>query len=622
MNMTKKQAKLASYIQDEMTGAEGGYSDTVQSLRQTAIKYYNGEPRGDEVKDRSGHVSMDTAAAVNTTLALMRSMLISECGVKFEAEGPEDEALAEAERDICTDVFYSYNDGETILMNALKDGLLSRQAWVGFDAVQVGDEVEIVTRAVASENIMYRSGWEGDLQEIPFIAEGMQFTRSELVELGISKEKVDKLPTADGDSNRTPVNARDRGHVNETQYSDKSQDYIWVWVSYIIADCGEGAKRYRALYCDNKVNEYEPYDVVPLALGSPFVSPHRLTGESLFERVQAIQDVNTALQRQLIDNISVNNNSRVVYDPAVTNEYDVMNPKAGGGIRSRDPMNGVAPLVTPDMTTGILGGLEFFRRKRAEVAGASTDMGEAGAQMMNKSATQASIDKAQSELITNLIASTFAATLIKQCYYLTRYFLRNYATRPYLATVNGQAVPVNPVQWPEQRRIKVTAGKSPSEKAQEAAAIAQNIALSAQMMQAGMAGQLADAQTLYRNQIRYLKLNGVDEAESLLIDPTSPQAQQAQQQQAQMQQQMQAMQQEMIKLQSQLEQAKLAEDARQADQDNATKIYDIETKAEIEMAKTAGDGSIKLEVERMKTEQARAQRSNDGGADNDRGTLR
>ena len=65
---------------------------------------------------------------------------------------------------------------------------------------------------------------------------------------------------------------------------------------------------------------------------------------------------------------------------------------------------------------------------------------------------------------------------------------------------------------------------------------------------------------------------------------------------------MEQMQAQMVQMQAQLEQAKLAEDARQHDGDLAFKYAESELNAALEEAKIAGQGTIELEKQRMVNE--------------------
>jgi len=153
----------------------------------------------------------------------------------------------------------------------------------------------------------------------------------------------------------------------------------------------------------------------------------------------------------------------------------------------------------------------------------------------------------------------------------------------------------------------VKAGKSPGEKAQMTQALGAHVQLQAQAMQLGMDGILADANTLYKTQMLYLKMSGIEDAESLAIDPASPSAQQAAQGKAQQAQAMAQAQQRITDLTIQLEQAKIAEDGRQADQANATKIMELEAKIEMAIAELTAKGTLELEKQSREAAQRAAE---------------
>ncbi len=607
--------KLGQIARRELERAEGRNSDELQTNRAQAMAYYRGTARGDEVEGRSTVISMDVADTTNAMLAMLRDMLILDAELVIEAEGEQDEAQAKAESDICSDVFLKDNPGERLLLAAIKDGLLLKN---GCLKVRMEDG-EMRVDGVPIENVSYTAAWDGPLQEVPFFSERIPYTRSELVELGVKKSVVDELqpysdyePTGSIERN---VTYRD-SHDGET----RDQDQIECFECYILADMdGDGiAERYQALIAGN--NEcllFEEVPVIPYALGSPFLAAHRLTGESVFDRVKEIQDSNTHFLRQWHDNVSVVNNGRYVYNPNLVMEEDIMEPKAGGGIRAKE-VGAVVPLPNLDMTAGIAQAIDANNKRRSEAVGAALDMASAEGQLMNKSATQASIEKGNSELIASMVASNFALTLVKGVYALIHFHLRMYSERFYLARVNGQAVEVDPSTWPNVRRMHVRCGMSPGQKAEQKMALQTHLQLQAQAMMQGLDGVMASEQTLYRTQMRVLRMSGVMDPESLAIDPSSPIAQQARQQKAQeqqaMAQQMAAQQEQITQLQVQLEKAKLSEDARQHDDEIRFKYYDAQLSADTEETKLAAQGVIDLQKQRDANDQSEHQETERGDA--------
>ncbi len=646
MKQTQKNRDiLASICQGALTTAEGAYSDDLQANRQEAMKYYRAGPRGDEKANRSAWVSTDVADTVNATLAQMLDTVTLGADVRFRPNGLDDAAQALAESRICKDVIFSDNDGERKIQEAIKDALLMRNGCmkVGveditdvqrynveglppeqvaavldrFDDAEQQDEWVIakVERrefridAVPIENISYEPNFAGRFQDLPFFAEHYTARRSDLIAEGYDKARVNDLPA--GSVEQQSTNPRNYTADTAVNGQTRDMDKIDVAECYVLVDLDgdDIAERYRVIYAANReVLQYEPADVIPYAMGSAYTNAHRITGESLFDHVKPIQDAATTLTRQFMDNVSINNQSRVVYDPSRVSEEDVLTPQAGGGIRSTD-MNAVMPLPVMDMTSGILMALDHFNRKRAEKAGGSLDMTSAEAQLMNTSATAASIDKNNMEMMAGMMSGNIADTLIRQLYLLTHYMLRTFADRPYLVDIQGQTQEMDPRMWPPRNRIQVRSGLSANQRTEQANALTQHLSLQISAMQQGMNGQLANADTLYRTSSAILELKGVGNPELYGIDPTSPQAQQAAQQQAEQQQQQQQMQiqmqQQQQQLIAQLEQAKLAEDARQHDSELEFKYYDTDTDAAVAQAKIEGQGAIDLERQQMANDQAR-----------------
>jgi hypothetical protein len=230
-------------------------------------------------------------------------------------------------------------------------------------------------------------------------------------------------------------------------------------------------------------------------------------------------------------------------------------------------------------------------------------MASAEAQLVNKSATAASIETGNQELVSSMVASNFALTLITGTYRLIHYFLREFSEREYLANMQGEIVSVDPRRWSRRSRMYVRCGMSPSQKANQLQALNGHLQLSAQAMMQGLDGQIASVQTLYRTQLRILRMSGVPDPESIVLDPMSQAAQQAaaQKQQAAQQQaqQMAEMQSQLTKMQADLEKAKIAEDARQHDDEIAYKYWADNLKADVEEIKLSAQGVIDLEKQRI-----------------------
>ncbi len=642
----KMKERLAAVVQNELANAECGENDEVQANRQEALNYYHAKPRGDELDGRSRVISTDVADMVNATLAMLVPMLSTDAIVEFEPIGEDDEDQASAESQVLNEIIIERNFGFMEIQEAVKDALLLKNGCMKL-TIREDEEVQPVelgnatadelaafemqlqpnqfldraenklvtiqkqfrTHAVPIENICYQASFVGRFQAIRFFAERISYTRSDLVQMGCSKSIVDELPINENDQNAVSLD-RDQSEQDRSAWS-RDQDQIDCYEAYQRIDLdGDGiSERYKVLMAggsNGQVLKFELMDLVPFALGSPFLNPHRLTGESLFDHLKATQDVKTAYRRQLIDNVSIINNGRYIYDPGQTTEADIMTPKAGGGIRARNPGASVQVVPVPDVTSGILAAINYEDMVRSERGGASLDLMGAEPQLVGETAHGIERQYGSREAMASMMALNLSESMIRGIYQITHEYLRRFANEPFTVRINGAYVETDPATWQKRERLNIKTGMTPGERGHLQNALEKHINYQAQAMQSGLDGVLASAETIYRTSMDWLRMSGVDNPERLAIDPNSQPAlerQQGQQQQQQEQQaKMEQMQAQMVQMQAQLEQAKLAEDARQHDAEMSFKYADAELNAALEEAKISGQGTIELEKQRLVNE--------------------
>jgi hypothetical protein len=136
-------------------------------------------------------------------------------------------------------------------------------------------------------------------------------TESTLIAQGYDREQVEGLPTyAHANSEQT---ARDT--VNEAFWlsddANKSARPIQITEHYIRMDYEGKGKTclYKVttggtgeILLKDKKPDIEEVDVIPFAVLTPILQPHRLCGRSVADLVMDVQRINTALTRGLLDN--------------------------------------------------------------------------------------------------------------------------------------------------------------------------------------------------------------------------------------------------------------------------------------------------------------------------------
>jgi hypothetical protein len=128
--------------------------------------------------------------------------------------------------------------------------------------------------------------------------------------------------------------------------------------------------------------------------------------------------------------------------------------------------------------------------------------------------------------------------------------------------------------------------------------LAQHLQLQVTAVQSGAMGILADARTIYRTSVEWLRLAGISNPERLVIDPDSPPAQQAVAQQGEQARQAQAQQEALLRFQLQLAQEEIASRERIAMKELEYKYYDTNVDADLKEAEITGKGVIELEKSR------------------------
>ena len=127
------ETQLMAAIRRDIDQSTGDYYEKLNLERARALKYYLGEPLGNEKKGRSSMITTEVADTIEGMLPqILKVFVASERAVFFDPVGPEDEEAAKQETDYVNHVFYKENEGFTVLYTWFKDGLLSKNGIVKY----------------------------------------------------------------------------------------------------------------------------------------------------------------------------------------------------------------------------------------------------------------------------------------------------------------------------------------------------------------------------------------------------------------------------------------------------------------------------------------------------------
>jgi hypothetical protein len=180
------------------------------------------------------------------------------------------------------------------------------------------------------------------ITDSPFCAHRKLTTRSELIAMGFDADIVENLPTYE-DLEYTPerVARYTQGEqpLNQASAIDKSMEEVEVFECYIRADYDDDgiAELRKVVYAGNEILENEEIDYVPFCSVCPIPMPHKFFGHSLADRTMDLQLIKSTITSQILDNLYLTNNARVMAVDGQVNLDDLLTVTPGGVVRVKSP---------------------------------------------------------------------------------------------------------------------------------------------------------------------------------------------------------------------------------------------------------------------------------------------
>ena len=453
------------------------------------------------------------------------------------------------------------------------------------------------------------------IADSPFVAHRQMLTRSTLIAMGFNKEQVEGLQIGDALA-YTPERVA-RYPAGEQPYQiqtdDLSMQEIEVFECYVKTDIeGKGiASLTQVFYASNEILQdekgkdiIEETDYVPFHSICPIPIPHKFFGNSLADRTTDIQLIKTTITRQMLDNLYLTNNARVVAVEGQVNLDDLLTSTAGGVIRAKSP-NAVQQLVVQNVASQAFPMLQYLdtvQSKRTGVSDASQGLDPSILQNVTAAAV-ASMQQAGAGKI-ELMARIFAETGVKSLFKGILHLLCKYQDKPRLVRMRGEFVEFDPRTWANQYDVSINVGLGAGNRQEQMAMLSMVLAKQEQLIgQYGPANPyVSPAQ--YRGTLgRMVEIAGFkDSAE--FYKPITPEQDQAlsnppPQQQAPMPPEVQAL---MARTQAEIQanQAKAQADMQMQQQQQQIDMEMAQQKAGLEMQLLREKEAAKLQLEREK----------------------
>jgi hypothetical protein len=506
--------EIRAIVGKRLSDAMGASNTELNVEREKALNFYFGRPLGNEIEGRSQVVSKDMMDTIEWIMPSLMRVFTIKSAVQFDPVGPEDEELARQESEYVSHVLWKKNPGFMLIYTWLKDALMCKVSYVKYwwdesEKVTVrrytglnpdelallmqdlnqGAEAEITEseqdengywnckvrittetgcariEAIPPEEVLVSSDCKGNAKDAKFVGSIRRVTRSDLMEMGYSRKVVDEINDYVVSASNNVAMARDT--VNENaERSDEGVDWatkelqLLECYTYVDVDDDGIAELRHFLMGGDTILENEEFDDIPIVSWTPVPLPHRHAGLSMYDLVEDLQRIHTALERSLLDNAYFGNNQRIIYDKNTVNLGMLQVNRPGGHIANDGPVAGsFAQLPVADIATRLLPVIQHVQQLRERRTGVGDMTTGIDADTLAQATKGAYMDaKGAANQRIEAIARIFAETGLAALYGSLHKLLMKHQDWPERFRLRQQWVTANPSEWQERANLTISVG--------------------------------------------------------------------------------------------------------------------------------------------------------------------
>lgn len=380
------------------------------------------------------------------------------------------------------------------------------------------------------------------LDDCRFTAHRTSMTVSELVELGYNRDVIEENAghtDLDVNSERLARFAELESSAPGSDPLDESQREVLVTEVYIRSDYdGDGKAELRRVVCIGdgyEIVENEPFYMMPFSVLSPILMPHRLVGRSFADLLKDLQQIKTALTRQLLDNVYQTNNARMAAVEGQVNLDDLINSRPGGVVRVRAP-NMIQPITPPsvaDSAIPLLAYMDEVREQRTGLSKASMGLDPDALQSSTATAVAATVSAAQAKL--EMVARVFAETGVRRLMKCILQIVQKHQQKERIVRLRNKFVPVDPQMWENEFDVEIEVGLGTGQIDQRIATLMTIASKQEQiLLELGPHNPLVTVAQYRRTLAKTIELTGFKDANAFFLDPDNlpPEVQQQMKMQA------------------------------------------------------------------------------------------
>ena len=332
-------------------------------------------------------------------------------------EAISKEALAELEADEDYEVL-SKEPVKALVMDPLVGAPVEVDGW-SVTGNKIEAEWQQRIEVLHPDSVLFPEGQTADRATWWFVSHKSQKRISELREAGLKVDDDISGPELDASNYETIDEIEDFRDDDDSELAgiDPSLRQVWVYESFIKADVdGDGIAEWnKVIQVGDMILELEQEPEPNMFHISPVIRTHQLGGDAVIDLVYDLQELMTALNRQVLDNVYLTNNPRAELVQGGMTQHtwnDYHNNAAGAPVRVK-AAGTINPIVTGQLQPWTFSLLEYWEGKRENRAGVTRYNQGLDANSLNKTATGVmQIFQAAMQRI-ELIARVFAETGVK-----------------------------------------------------------------------------------------------------------------------------------------------------------------------------------------------------------------
>lgn len=619
--------KLVGIVNTEFSNAMGVSGGELAEERAQAWDYYLSKPRGDEIDGESQVVTSDVSDVVDGIMpSLLRIFTTADNLVEFDPVGPEDEAGAAQESDYTNFTFFKRNPSFMILFYWFFDALLQKngivKAWwdttekvttesykgltedemlelLGDDElepIERGERLDPETGQIVHDIEFRRTETRGkaNVDNVPpeeyrisadsrnldpskarMVGHEREVPRHELYAMDFPKDLVDELP-AQGDSIDSPEEQARRDKTDDqtsAHAGDKSQDLILLREAYIKVDFDDdGIAELRQVFSSGQtILSNEVVDRQPFHILCPHPLPHKHFGLASGEKVDDLQDLNTTILRQTLNNLYHSNNpSHAVWEQAMGEDTmdDLLTTRVGTVKRFARPIpESYSTIAIPFTAEASFPMLEYFDKTKRDRTGVNSDaegLTPDALKNIQQTVMMQAIDQSKQKI--EAIARIFAETGIKSLFLHIHELLQKHQNKAEVIRLRGEWVEVDPQAWRNRYDMTVQIGLGIGTREQNLLHLNAIKDIQAQIIEAGGMNLIVTPQNVYRTASEYVKNANLKDPNLFFTDPgdeLAPPPSSEQEELQRQQQELEARRQQLDQQRNEINQQKVQLDAQE-----------------------------------------------------------